>query len=396
MFAFIKAKIWSGAGWLLTLCLTLLLVAVIYLLLHSYNKGSDHKKLDNVQLLNIDNIFAGYKDSDSLTSKNPSVTKTVLYARAQRDSALFNFLKSEYNGQVNEDWLKQMNKLLINLNNKDAKTYLNGKEIIVNSFFWFVGPGTYAEVLFWALIGVLTSLIYYVSNANGIKIKQTDEADDGAADTAGTGPFNTAEIPGQVSKLFYAPVCALVLVFGYNMLGDSNTKMTDITMGNGLLLFSFISGFFSGRVMKFLDKLKDLVLPVDSSGNTNTNSADTTANPDSNTTNKNVADVTVELQLVPALSSTPEGADIVDLGFNSAVVTLKPETGELITLIKPADDQSSGFTAAQVPLGKYTLQATMASKIGNAVTNLSASTDIEVSEASKAFQLEMGKTADVG
>lgn len=392
MFAFIKAKIWSGAGWLLTLCLVLVLVSAIYLILHSCNKGSDHKKLDNIQLLNIDNILAGYSDTDLLASKDPAAKKVILNLRVQRDQALSNFLTSEYNGQVNEAWLKQVNTLLINLNNKDAKTYLNGKEIIVNSFFWFVGPGTYAEVLFWALIGVLTSLIYYVSNANGIKIKQTDETDSDTADTAGTGPFNTAEIPGQVSKLFYAPVSALVLVFGYNLLGDSTTKMTDITMGNGLLLFSFISGFFSGRVMKFLDKLKDLILPLGSSTNTTTTSADATEP----AANEKVADVTVELQLVPALSSTAEGADIVDLGFNSAVVTLKPEAGELITLTKPADDQSSGFTAAQVPFGKYTLQATMASKIGDAVTNLSASTDVEVSETNKAFQLEMDKTADVG
>ncbi|WPU91349.1 hypothetical protein SNE25_18690 [Mucilaginibacter sabulilitoris] len=392
MFAFIKAKIWSGAGWLLTLCLVLVLVSAIYLILHSCNKGSDHKKLDNIQLLNIDNILAGYSDTDLLASKDPAAKKVILNLWVQRDQALSNFLTSEYNGQVNEAWLKQVNTLLINLNNKDAKTYLNGKEIIVNSFFWFVGPGTYAEVLFWALIGVLTSLIYYVSNANGIKIKQTDETDSDTADTAGTGPFNTAEIPGQVSKLFYAPVSALVLVFGYNLLGDSTTKMTDITMGNGLLLFSFISGFFSGRVMKFLDKLKDLILPLGSSANTTTTSADVTEP----AANEKVADVTVELQLVPALSSTTEGADIVDLGFNSAVVTLKPEAGELITLTKPADDQSSGFTATQVPLGKYTLQATMASKIGNAVTNLSASTDVEVSETNKTFQLEMDKTADVG
>lgn len=394
MFAFIKAKIWSGAGWLLTLCLVLVLVSAVYLILHSCNKGSDHKKLDNVQLLNIDNILAGYPDTNLLASKDPATKKLILNLRVKRDQALSNFLTSEYNGQVNEAWLKQVNTLLINLNNKDAKTYLNGKEIIVNSFFWFVGPGTYAEVLFWALIGVLTSLIYYVSNANGIKIQQTGETDGGTADAAGTGPFNTAEIPGQVSKLFYAPVSALVLVFGYNLLGDSTTKMTDITMGNGLLLFSFISGFFSGRVMKFLDKLKDLILPLGSSTNTTT-TPDATANTES-ATNEKVADVTVELQLVPALSSTPEGADIVDLGFNSAVVTLKPETGELITLAKPTDDQSSGFTAAQVPFGKYTLQATMASKIGNTVTNLSASADIEISEANKAFQLEMDKTADVG
>ncbi|MDR6943347.1 hypothetical protein [Mucilaginibacter pocheonensis] len=390
MLSFIKAKMWTGAGWLLTLCVTLVLVVAIYMLLHVCYGGSDHKKLDNVQLLNIDNVLAAYPEPDSVQLKlnDPAAKKALLAQRKERDLALFNLLKNEYNGQIQERYLKQMDSLLVNLNNKDAKTYLNGKEIIVNSFFWFVGSGTYAEVLFWSLIGVLVSLIYYVSNANGVKITQSGDADAATADTAQTGPFNKAEIPGQVSKLFYAPVCALVLVLGYDLLGDSSSKMTDISIGKGLLLFSFISGFFSGRVMKFLDKLKDLVLPIGASDST----TPTTNEPSDNT---NMVDVTVELQLASDLSSTPDGANIIDGGFNSAVVTLKPETGDEIILDKPADDQSDSFTT-KAPAGKYTLYASMASKNGDTIVNLAASKNIEVSDSNKIFQLELDKTTGAG
>lgn len=382
MLSFFKAKTWSGAGWLLTLCMLLVFIAMIYTGLHLCYKGTDHKKLDNTQLLNIDNVLAVYPDPDSaqLASKDVAVKKTVFAKREERDHALFNFLRNEYDGRIDEPRLKLLDGLLINLNNKDTKAYLTDKEIFVNDFFWFVGTGTYAEVLFWALIGVLVSLIYYVSIANRQALKVAGDAD--------TGPFDPAEISGQVSKMFYAPVCALVLVLGYNLLSGSNSKMTDISIGKGLLLFSFISGFFSGRVMKFIDGLKDLVLPLSGTDNTTTDN--------SNKTDGKAADITIDLHLAQGMLSAPEAADIIDGGFNAAIVTLKPEIGDMITLDKPADDQSSEFMATQVPLGKYTLHATMAFKNGTGIINLEASKDIEVSDANKVFQLDLDKAVEAG
>ncbi|MBB6109501.1 hypothetical protein SAMN05421821_10487 [Mucilaginibacter lappiensis] len=388
MLSLFKAKTWSGAGWLLTLCVLLVFIAMIYTALHLCYKGTDHKKLDNMQLLNIDNVIAVYPDPDSaqLASKDPAVKKVVLAKREERDHALFNFLRNEYDGRIDEYRLKRMDGLLINLNNKDTKAYLTDTEIIVNDFFWFVGTGTYAEVLFWALIGVLVSLIYYVSIANGQSLKVAGDAD--------TGPFDPAEISGQVSKMFYAPVCALILVLGYNLLAGSNTKMTDISVGKGLLLFSFISGFFSGRVMKFIDRLKDLVLPLGSTDSTTTDDSATTNDIDK--TDEKTANITISLQLAQAMLSTPEAADIIDEGFNTAVVTLKPLTGDIITLGKPADDQSSEFTATQVPWGKYTLHAAMAFKNNDTIINLEADKDIEISDADKTFQLDLDKAAEAG
>ncbi|SDP92419.1 hypothetical protein SAMN05428975_3679 [Mucilaginibacter sp. OK268] len=380
MLSFFKAKTWSGAGWLLTLCMLLVFVAMIYTALHFCYKGTDHKKLDSVQLLNIDNVLAAYPDSTQSASKDPAVNKAAVAKREERNQAVFNFLKNEYDDCIDEPRLKLLDGLLINLSNKDTKAYLTDKDIFVNDFFWFVGTGTYAEVLFWALMGVLVSLIYYVSIANREALKVAGDAD--------TGPFDPAEISGQVSKMFYAPVCALVLVLGYNLLGGSNNKMTDISIGKGLLLFSFISGFFSSRVMKFIDGLKDLVLPLSSSNNNSTTN--------SNEPGAKTADITIDLHLAQALLSTPEAADIIDEGFNTAIVTLKPETGDIITLDKPADDQSSEFTATQVPLGKYTLHATMPFKNNDTIINLDANKDIEVSDTEKIFQLDMDKAAEAG
>jgi hypothetical protein len=380
MLSFFKAKTWSGAGWLLTLCMLLVFIVLVYTALHLCFKGTDHKKLDSTQLLNIDNVLAAYPDTGQSVSKAPAVIKAAVVQREKRDQALFSFLKNEYDGRIDEPRLKLLDGLLINLNNKDTKVYLTDKEIFVNDFFWFVGTGTYAEVLFWALIGVLVSLIYYVSIANRQALKVAGDAD--------TGPFDPAEISGQVSKMFYAPVCALVLVLGYNLLSGSNSKMTDISIGKGLLLFSFISGFFSGRVMKFIDGLKDLVLPLSGTDNTTTDN--------SNKADGKTADITIDLHLAQAMLSAPEAADIIDGGFNSAIVTLKPKTGDSIILDKPADDQSSEFTAIQVPQGKYTLHAAMAFKNNAGIINLEANKDIEVSDANNVFQLDLDKAAEAG
>jgi hypothetical protein len=435
MISFIKAKIWSGAGWLLALCIILVSVTIIYFLLHNKYKGTDHKKLDSIQLANLDNIFAGYPD---ITTTAGSKSDSVKTQRQKRNQLIFVFLKTEYNNQVDSTCLKDLNQLLLGLSNKDAKLYLTGKEIIVKDFFWFTGELTYLEVILWALIGVLVSLIYYVSLANGQSLKQAGDAD--------TGPFDTSEISVQVSKMFYAPVCALVLVLGYNLL-NSDSKMTDITIGKGLLLFAFICGFFSGRVIKFIDRLKDLVLPVsDSSTSTttaptiDTDNADAATatgetaetnndanNAETNNTDNTAAhtqalaviaphdtavvvadttpaepvatdvDVTVNLQLSPDVAQSADGPDIVEGGFNTATVTLQPAGGgETITLTAPPADEGNDFTTKQLPFGEYTAVAQMAYKKANTIVNLSASQTITISADSASFDLLLDITPVTG
>ncbi len=431
MIAFIKAKIWTGAGWLLALCLILISVTIIYFLLHNKYKGTDHKKLDSIQLANLDNIFAGYPD---ITTTANSKGDSVKIQREKRNKLIFVFLKTEYNNQVDSTCLKDLDQLLLGLNNKDAKLYLTGKEIIVKDFFWFTGELTYLEVILWALIGVLVSLIYYVSLANVQALKQAGDAD--------TGPFDTSEISVQVSKMFYAPVCALVLVLGYNML-NSDSKMTDITIGKGLLLFAFICGFFSGRVIKFIDRLKDLVLPISDSTSssattnpTNTNNTtatgtDTTETPDTNTANETaettpitpptqalavienpeqavavvpepepattVADVTVSLQLAPAVAQSSDGPDIAEAGFNNAKVMLQPaDSDEIITLTPPTADEGGSFTTKQLPFGDYTVTVEMAYKNVTTIINLSANQAITVNEATQTFEVPLSVTPVTG
>jgi hypothetical protein len=378
MSSLLKEKISTGTGWLSALCVLLSIVILTYFLLHSHYPGCDHKKLDTTQLASIDNIFSENPDPVVKTPKADTSIKLLQTQRATRDTLVRAFLQNEYTGKLDTGNWRQLNAVLLGLNNKDAKLYLTNQEIIVHDYFWFTGAFTYLEVILWALIGVLVSLIYYVSLSN------TSEAKDADEESGDIGPFDPTEISGQVAKMFYAPISALVLVLGYNLLSADN-KMTDISIGKGLLLFSFICGFFSGRVMKFIDKLKDLVLPI-SSTNSKSTPAATTA-----------ADITVGLQLTPALAQSTDGPDIIEGGFNKAVVTLQPAAGgDAITLEAPAEDQGANFTAKQVPFGKYTLQAAMAYKNATTIINLAASEAVEVSGTSTNFELQLDKTGVSG
>jgi hypothetical protein len=255
--------------------------------------------------------------------------------------------------------------------------------MLMRSYFWLTGSKTYLEAWLWCLIGVFASLIYYVSIANTKSLTTAGDED--------SGSFKPGEIPGQIGKMFYAPAVTIVLILGYHYLSGGNSNMIDISVNNGLIVFSFIAGFFSGRLMKFLDKLKELILPFSSS---NEPPAGTTTAPAASTG----SDATVQLQLSPSLAQSPEGPDIIENGFNAAEVSLTPDSGgDPITLVNPADDQSDVFTATQVLNGKYSLKATLTyKKDDTTIINMAGQQKVEISKNGNTFTLLLDKTGDSG
>ncbi|HCL05469.1 MAG TPA: hypothetical protein DHW64_05695, partial [Chitinophagaceae bacterium] len=165
-----------------------------------------------------------------------------------------------------------------------------------------------------------------------------------------------------------------VLVLGYQCLTDTNDNMIDISVNNGLIVFAFISGFFSGRVMRFLDRLKELILPFG-----------TATQPTNTHTETGKADIIVTLDLAETVEKSKEGASIAEAGFNAATVTLKSVNGkETIVLVNPADDQSDDFMGKAVPYGKYILAAQLSYKKedDDSIINLSAEEEITINQSS--------------
>ncbi len=368
---FLHARTWSGRSWLLMLCFLLSMVIIGYLLSHNIWQGKQYVQLDKKQVLVL-NKFVTTRETQS------QIDDSVSFHREQRDNKLMMFLKNEMHQQLDQQDFLQTMELISTMNNEMLLDFLAEKKFLVNSIFWLTGNHTYIEALLWSLMGVLVSLIYYVSIAN-TKSLHTAGNDD-------SGSFDPAEISGQVAKMFYAPTCTIVLVLGYQYLIDSNNSMIDISVNNGLIVFAFVSGFFSGRVMRFLDRLKELVLPFGASSQPTT------------TQTLQLGDIEVILDLSDSVSKSIYGASIAEAGFNAATVSLLPKSGgDVILLINPTDDQSDTFLGKGISYGHYTLQAQLSYQSDDhSIINLSASSDLEVKQKKEIITLLLDKVNEEG
>lgn len=360
----------SGATWQLTLCVLLSLVVSSYIVSHNGRQyGHEWVQLDKTQLNTINKYLVQFPD-DTL--------KTQDSVRQQRNQLLMLFINKEYFGKVDSAHLALVNSLLSSTPTKDCLDVLTSTKIKCKSFFWLSDSYVYIEALFWSMMGVLVSLIYYVSLAN------SRGSNLGGDDDAGT--FNPSQVPSQIAKLFYAPACTIVLILGYHYLSDKSGNMVDISVNKGLIVFAFIAGFFSGRVMKFLDRLKELLLPYSP-----------TAASTSNSTAATTTDVTVALQLSEALSQSTHAAAIAEAGFNAATVTLTNSAGQVIALTNPTEDQSDAFLAKAIPTGKYTLKAFMSHTADDdSILNLAGETTIDITSANPEIVLELKLTDSLG
>ena len=372
---FFKAGTWTGAAWLFSLCLMLTMLAIGYIIAHNRLniQGREYVQLDKKEMQTIKKFLDTYPDNPDTTA---GITDSI---RKKRTNLIQLYLKGEYDNKLTANQTNELDSMLNLMSNSDAYDYLSEKKLSKQSFFWLTGSYAYIEIWLWCLIGVLASLIYYVSIANTKSLKTAGDID--------SGSFDPAEIPGQVAKMFYAPVVTIVVILGYHYLSAGGSNMVDISMNSGLIVFSFIAGFFSARLMKFLDRLKDLILPYSSTDNP----------PVPATDKKPKADVTVQLQLSPALAGSPDAVGI-KAKLNEAEITLTPESGgDPVSLAGTSEDKPDTFSVSQVTNGKYVLNATMAYKKDDATTiNLTGQQDVEINDANSAFTLVLDKAEGDG
>lgn len=363
---FLQAKTWSGRSWLLMLCFLLSVVIIGYVVSHNIWKGKQYVQLDKQQIL----LLNKYLNNDQHKSSN---SDSISFYRQQRDTYLIAYLKSEMHQQLDQKEFTRTMDLISKMNHENVIDFLAEKKFLVHSVFWLTGNKAYVEALLWSLMGVLVSLIYYVSIAN-TKSLHTAGTDD-------SGSFDPAEISGQVAKMFYAPTCTIVLILGYQYLIDTNNSMIDISVNNGLIVFSFISGFFSGRVMRFLDRLKELVLPFGTSSQPTT------------TQSVQSGDIEVTLDLSDSVSKSEYGPSLAEAGFNASIVSLVPQNGgDVISLINPAEDQADTFFGKNIPYGTYQLQAILSHKLDDdTIINLQAQKEIEIKSVQQKISVTLEK-----
>lgn len=269
----LHAMYWTARKWFAFLAALLLLWVSAYIVLHANDKLASYEyiQLNNTQLQQINGML--YADrlpqpaplpalfqqitvnelGDTLSVTSPTAAPAPVQAaegisEAQIDKVLF-YIKTEFENRLRADQLQTIKDYIKTFGPGDVGVYLSGIKLRARSYFWLSGPMVYAEMIFWVIGGVICSVLFSIASVSRrVPIPGV-----------GNTTFNSKEISYQVAKLFYAPFCAVVLVLAYNFFRHDTTL--NIAANEGIIVFSFIAGFYSGRVMSLLERLKDALLP---------------------------------------------------------------------------------------------------------------------------------------
>ena len=208
---------------LIVLIAFLIVLAAGYIILHTYIPGSIDSRLsdeDKTVVSLILNDTAKVPDSVKVAGALNYILTSVKLANTEAAS----------------DFIKEY----ASIKPATLLSILPSLSISTKSYFWLNSEKKYLEVIFWSVFGVLASLLYFISEA----IRKNN--------------FKEEETPVYLAKVAYAPLITLIIVFSYNLLtGSVSFNSTSLE----LLVFSFILGFFSGRAIELLNKIKDVILP---------------------------------------------------------------------------------------------------------------------------------------
>ncbi len=337
--------------------LVILLGAVVclYMMMHGADcvKGFEFQKLTETDEAQLRALVDAGVPTDSLGKERPNFRQNINRRQVER------FLTMRF-----EQWEKgQRNtilQLIQHLPDQSVVTFLAATKFKVRSYFWSTGKAAYLEIGFWTLFGVLCSILYYVTEA--IRNRAKDPTSRG---------FDPDEIPNHFARLAYAPIVSLILVFGYQFF--SGEQFAAIETGKGMLIISFLLGFYSGRAMKLLDKIKEILLPF--GGEEAQRAAQ----------GRQVATVprfTARLVIDPSVRSADPQA--LNDQLDAATVTLtRKSDGSRIALERHGEDQEAVFMAKDLAAGTYALTAELDSTLGIGLfaeqdVDLTQQTDVEV------------------
>ena len=394
---FWKFKWYSEDEWFKFLIVLILILAGLYTGLHAIidcKAGYEFLTVDQKQVQQINRI---YFDSTSPINKPPvsapvpdSLLKDTgfkaLAARfnkvnsAKIGAAILNrkdscvgcngishadrvieYLKNEFDFKIDSVQLDSLHRYLNCCSPLEAIGFISNVRLKAKTFFWLTGPMIYFEIMFWTWFGVLASLLFNL----GVVGKNSTTDPNNPSST-----FDSSEIPSQVAKLLYGPACVLVVVLGYNFFSSQN--LVDISSSKGVVVFAFIGGFYTSRLIAFLDRLKDVLLP----------NSGLAGLPESK--QMPLRNLVVKIGLdaaVPAAVMT----SIMPGDLSTAVVTLQPAGNDQgITAVNINKDQPPLFIFDNVKPGKYVVNASWSKQVGDQKITLNA----------KQLNLDMG-TADM-
>jgi hypothetical protein len=209
----------SKANFLGTLISILVLLVAIYLVLHLTVRNGYINNKPTVEDIAILNSF----DSASFTGK------AIIY------------LQKKYEIDQLADYSKELRSMMDQLKKTGFISVITQSGIKKRSFFWLYDDLSIVELIFWALFGTLCSFLYYF------------------AENARKGTVDEREFPAYFAKLFYTPFIVVIIYFSPNLF--SSTQGFNIYFGHWTIVIAFVLGFFSGRAIELLDRLKNFLFP---------------------------------------------------------------------------------------------------------------------------------------
>jgi hypothetical protein len=243
----VKAAFWDFKGydekrWFRFLSLNLIILAILYVGGHIYSNFCGQKYNYEYDSISKEKMTFINQITVDATITNPKV----------RVSKLMQYMDNIFNYKLEKGQRRKIENFLLSAKPTEIISYLTNTRFKVESYFWLIGPFVYLEIVFCAVFGVLSSLLFNMGHI--IKNSTTDLADPRTT-------FDPSEVPYQVAKLLYAPICTLAVILGYNFFKDEN--IADISSSKGVIAFAFICGFYSGRLIALMDRLKEVLLPTE-------------------------------------------------------------------------------------------------------------------------------------
>lgn len=187
-------------------------------------------------------VKAAPKDkSDSLTPSPPSSQRPLTAQQRQR---VYGYIIDTYpvdstDSHTLKDWIGLFGQPgpLMNA--------LKDHVFTVRSYFWLTGGGLYWEVIFWTWFGLIASLLFNVS------------------ESLRTPPHKLLqdELWTHIAKFFYAPLCSIAIFLGLSLAITDQKVLDQVNFSPNQILVAFILGFFSGRVIDLLQRIKNVILP---------------------------------------------------------------------------------------------------------------------------------------
>jgi hypothetical protein len=220
-----------------------------------HNETADMQNPEPVAAPRIDTPFtitdSTLIDTYEIKAEAPAPVKREEKSKAKCDSCATGkallFLRTELGDKIDEADMLGLQHTMRSLSPDEMARYLADKPIKVKAYFWFCGPVMYLEALFWTIIGALCSIMFAIA----VDIRNYPGKRN--------AKYYTSKIPYDVAKLFYAPFITVVIMLAYNFIRFRN--ISEVNTTQGMLVLSFLTGLFAGRIMGAAENIKEVLFP---------------------------------------------------------------------------------------------------------------------------------------